>query len=273
MYGVIEKLQMVNAKEDLTQPPVHLAVLVETDAAGAGEKARSLAAQLRTTLLDRDSSLSAAEFLLVFTGERVELRERRSGTGPIYVDFSTVDVKPDGRNLSRRQPLARAMGKKVRTIIDATAGFGHDAFLLAAMGYEVLAIERSPAVAALLEDGMARAAKDPELQRALNDRLKLLVGDAKIILASGTVRADVVYIDPMFPPKRKASALAKKEMRALRALVGEDTDAAGLLAVARGCARNRVVIKRPLYAPPLIPDPAFSQAGKLVRYDVYLRRL
>lgn len=273
MYGVIEKLQMVNAKEDLTQPPVHLAVLLETDAAGAGEKARSLAAQLRTPLFDRDSSLSAAEFLLVFTGERVELRERRSGTGPIYVDFSTVDVRLYGRNLSRRQPLARAMGKKVRTIIDATAGLGQDAFLLAAMGYEVLAIERSPAVATLLEDGMARAAKDPELQRALNDRLKLLVGDAKTILASGTVRADVVYIDPMFPPKRKASALAKKEMRALRALVGEDTDAAGLLAVARGCARNRVVIKRPLYAPPLIPDPAFSQAGKLVRYDVYLRRL
>ncbi|HSD97968.1 MAG TPA: class I SAM-dependent methyltransferase, partial [Sulfuricaulis sp.] len=83
---------------------------------------------------------------------------------------------------------------------------------------------------------------------------------------------EVIYLDPMFPPKRKKSAAVKKEMRLLRDLVGDDPDAKELLEISRHVALDRVVVKRPDHAPPLAPDPSMSLAGKLVRYDVYLTR-
>ncbi|BBI63969.1 hypothetical protein HSBAA_52750 [Vreelandella sulfidaeris] len=46
------------------------------------------------------------------------------------------------------------------SIVDATAGLGRDAFVLASLGAQVLLIERVAAIAALLEDGLKRASRD-----------------------------------------------------------------------------------------------------------------
>lgn len=199
-----------------------------------------------------------------------ELRDigDRPGRG-FRIDFS--HVLRGGSNRSRRQPLARAMGRGARTIIDATAGLGHDAALLAAMGFEVTAIERNAVLAAMLEDAVRRAASDERLTRALGDRLRVVHADAREALAAdqfGSV--DCVYFDPMFPPKRKASALAKKEIRLVRELVGEDEDAGELLAIARRAA-PRVAVKRPHHALPLASGVSATIEANLVRYDVYIR--
>jgi 16S rRNA (guanine1516-N2)-methyltransferase len=77
-------------------------------------------------------------------------------------------------------------------------------------------------------------------------------------------------MDPMFPPKRKCSALAKKSLRVLRDLVGDDEDALELFEICRRHAANRVVVKRPDHVPPLFANPTTSYEGKLVRYDVYI---
>jgi len=98
------------------------------------------------------------------------------------------------------------------------------------------------------------------------------VGDARQIIPAIDPPADVIYIDPMFPPRRKASALAKKSIRLVRRLVGVDLDAAELVAVARRHARQRVVVKRPPEAEVLAGPPEHSHGGKMVRYDVYLPR-
>ena len=142
-------------------------------------------------------------------------------------------------------------------------------FLLAALGYQVTAIERHPVLAALLEDALARVEVGSAVGKALGDRLNAIGGEAPLLLVE-LPPADVIYLDPMFPPKRSKSALARKEMRMVRDLVGEDHDASRLLQVALGCARNRVVVKRPQHAKPLRANPDFAHAGKLVRYDVYL---
>jgi 16S rRNA (guanine1516-N2)-methyltransferase len=110
---------------------------------------------------------------------------------------------------------------------------------------------------------------DPALGERLADRFEIINADAREVLHGGSISPDAIYIDPMFPPKRKASALAKKEIRMVRRIVGDDEDASELLAVARRHA-PRVVVKRPTAAPPLADKPAMSIAGKLVRYDVYL---
>ncbi|MDP2105284.1 MAG: class I SAM-dependent methyltransferase, partial [Desulfobulbaceae bacterium] len=85
-------------------------------------------------------------------------------------------------------------------------------------------------------------------------------------------RPEVVYLDPMYPHRTK-SALVKKEMRILRLLVGDDPDAPKLLAAALACARERVVVKRPIKAEPITgPTPSMAIIGKTGRFDVYLIR-
>jgi len=211
------------------------------------------------------------DLLLVLTNERLELRDARNPrVGPVCVDYAGLDLRPYGRNLSRRQPLARAFGKKARTVVDATAGYGQDALLLALMGFHVTAIERSSVIAALARDGLRRFETNAGV--SLINRLQLVTGDARAVLTALPQRPDAVYLDPMFPPKRKRSAAVNKEMRLLRELVGDDPDAPELFEISRRVARERVVVKRPDDAPPLAPNPNMSFPGKLVRYDVYLAR-
>ena len=78
-----------------------------------------------------------------------------------------------------------------------------------------------------------------------------------------------VYLDPMYPPPRRSSALPKRALQVLRQLVGDSSDAAELLAAARSRAA-RVVVKRPHRAPPLAPGTSHALASKLVRFDVYV---
>lgn len=158
----------------------------------------------------------------------------------------------------------------VRRVVDATAGLGRDAFLLACKGCEVTGVERSPIIAALLDDGLRRALADDRVGRVIGDRLRFIHADARHYLrALGPGDApDVVYMDPMFPERAK-SALVKKESQALRGVVGADDDAAELLAAARAVALRHVVVKRPRHAPPLAPDVTRACEGKSTRFDVY----
>ena len=86
---------------------------------------------------------------------------------------------------------------------------------------------------------------------------------------AGTPEApDAVVIDPMFPPRKKRSALPRKEMAVLREVVGSDLDAAELLRIARKCARMRVALKRGDDAEELAA-PEWTIGGTTVRYDVW----
>jgi len=168
----------------------------------------------------------------------------------------------------------RAIGTAPRRVVDTTAGFGNDTFALALAGHDVIAIERCPPIALLLEDALEAALGDPDLAPAAS-RIELRAGDAAEVLEtlqSLDREVDCVYLDPMFPPKRKSSALAKLPLQILQELVGPDSDSEALFAAARALARDRVVVKRPDHADPLVPDPTVSYAGKLTRYDVYYRQ-
>lgn len=209
------------------------------------------------------------DFLLVQTSERLILRDRRDPKlNPLSVDFADAEQRPYAAALSRRQPLARAIGK-AQIVVDATAGLAQDSMRLALMGFRVTAIERSPVIAALVTDALHRL--DP--RHALSQRLRLIGGDAREVLPGLVPRPDVVYLDPMFPEKRRRSAAVRKELKWLRDLVGDDTDAQELFEIAHRCATQRVVVKRPDHAPPLVANPAASIAGKLVRYDIYSTKI
>ncbi|MEO5343039.1 MAG: class I SAM-dependent methyltransferase [Gammaproteobacteria bacterium SHHR-1] len=197
--------------------------------------------------------------------------------GPLQVDFVAGQMGHRRRfGGGRGQALARAVGLKDGAnpqLIDATAGLGKDGLVLASLGCSVRLIERSPIIAALLADGLQRASLQPDLADWLARRVRLHPGDALELLPRLCAEqgADVIYLDPMFP-ERKKTALVKKEMRLLRQLLGDDADANELLACALGLADRRVVVKRPRLAAPLAgPKPDLVLSGKSTRYDVYLR--
>lgn len=238
--------------------------------------AAELAVTLNVPLVDWATAKADFTHLLVATAERLELRETRAeAPGPVYADFITGPVAHRYRfGGGRNQPLARAAGLKhgaTPTVADATAGLGRDAFVLAGLGCAVCLVERSPVIAALLRDGLRRAAADPDIGPWLTERCHLIVADGRDYLCglAADQRPEVVYLDPMYPQRRKA-ALAGKDMRLLRQLAGDDDDAPALLAVALTCAQRRVVVKRPRHAPPLAgPLPGFQIIAPHTRFDVY----
>ena len=249
-----------------------IAVVVESENDAILRAGKTLARRLGIEHVAGAKTHAAHEdhLILALNEHGLELRDATTKPGGgMSVDFSTLNPRQAARRggFSRNQPLAKAIGRHTHTLLDSTAGLGHDAALLACMGYRVVAVERSPIIFALLEDGLRRAMEDESLRRALGDRLTILNHDARQVFRE--LLADAIYIDPMFPPKRKTSALAKKEIRMVRQIVGDDDDAADLLELARRHA-GRVVVKRPTYAPPLAENPTVSISGKLVRYDVYV---
>ncbi|MGJ8641428.1 MAG: class I SAM-dependent methyltransferase [Opitutaceae bacterium] len=179
------------------------------------------------------------------------------------------------------QQIAKAVGIRSGvkpSVLDATAGLGGDAFVLASLGCEVSMAERVPEVRALLFGGMRQAqshAEQPDAELGeIIARMTLIEADAKTHLQTLT-EADapgVIYLDPMFPQRTKQS-LVKKEMRVFHELVGEDADADQLLPLALEKARYRVVVKRPKSAPYLNDQkPSHELAGKSNRYDIYTKQ-
>lgn len=230
--------------------------------------ARRLARQLGLPLTE--PLQTNYQLQLVVRTDRLELCQDTGGRpSPFWVDLDRLDTRsPAGR--SNRQPLARAL-KLTATrggrpnVVDATAGFGGDAWLMASLGCRITAVERAGVVARMLKDGLQRARQArPDVAR----RVRVVSGDARQVLQMIRPRPDVVYLDPMFPIRSKR-ALERKAMRLMRQIVGHDTDAAALLELALRTATKRVIVKRPLHASPLAGQPAASHKGKSLRYDVY----
>lgn len=198
---------------------------------------------------------------------------------PIQVEFAS------GKAAHRRQygggksqMIAKAVGLKTGVkprVLDATAGLGGDAFVLAGLGCEMLMMERHPVVAALLQDGLERALSDPDTADVAS-RMKLVPGNSTESMAQAIADTgfypQVIYLDPMFPAREK-SASVKKEMKLFHQLVGFDTDEADLLATALELATHRVVVKRPRKAPAIEGiAPTYVLEGKSSRYDIYAKR-
>ncbi|MEQ8445793.1 MAG: class I SAM-dependent methyltransferase [Pelagibacterium sp.] len=197
-------------------------------------------------------------------------------SSPIVIDFVGGAVGFRLRSgEGRGQPLPRACGMAkgaMPTIVDATAGMGRDAFFLASLGAEVTLIERSPQVHAALDRAMIAARDHSEDLAAIIACMTLLLGDSRELLP--TLSPEVVLVDPMHPERTK-SALVKKQMRDLRDVVGADPDAHELMDAALAAAQNRVVLKWPLRAAPIVGlrKPSHQILGKTTRYDVFVTRI
>ncbi len=183
-----------------------------------------------------------------------------------YLDFTQGPLTFRGAQASiQKEAIARAVGIKSGKrphVLDTTAGLCRDSYILAMLGCRVTAIERDPLVYTLVEDGLRRA----DISR---ERLDYQLGSSIAILKKQGLVVDTIYLDPMFP-ERKKSAKVKKDMQFLQTIVGPDQDSDTLLHVARNTACGRVVVKRPAYATPvgnMAPD--FIIRSKKFRFDIY----
>lgn len=152
-------------------------------------------------------------FALVLSEERLELRKLdEPKLGAIYVDWVEGAVAHRRKfGGGKGQSIAKAAGLNkgvTPVVLDATAGLGRDAFVLASLGCRVQMVERHPVVAALLEDGLQRAKQDDEIGAWVSERISLLHAsshDALQQLASDPnfTSPDVVYLDPHVSTPRK----------------------------------------------------------------------
>jgi 16S rRNA (guanine1516-N2)-methyltransferase len=241
-------------------------------------------------------------------GVKKNRKGRKTNLGtPFFVDF----CPPEGSKLDRRSKgqsgtdlLVKAVGPgKLRSdgrngavIYDLTAGFGQDSLILAQNGAShVHMIERDPIVASLLQDALDRlkliSVSDDtrgEVACELVHRLTLQQGESALAIKcvpSDIPSPDCIYLDPMFAPRTKTAAV-KKNMQILHGLLdSQDVDKVimneqeiELLEAALEAATSRVVVKRPIQAPPLGGLAYVSSRkasteikGSVNRWDIYVK--
>lgn len=189
------------------------------------------------------------------------------------VDFTDSRLRYRLQHLQGTNELiAKAIGLKKSgpcQVYDTTAGFGKEAFLLAALGCQVTLFERHPATAALLKEGMLNATNLVELAPIIARMQLKEICAIQYLQAHPEEQPDVIYCDPMFPVKTK-SAKVKKEMQWLQTVVGTDSDSESLVELCLTRAKHRVVVKRPNSAPWLIKKPDVAYKGRSHRFDVYI---
>lgn len=140
---------------------------------------------------------------------------------PFNVDFSQYLHRM--HRIQHRQwqgeYLLQLLGKqKCFNIIDATAGFGRDSFLLAAAGHQVAAHEANPLVALLLYAGLKKTYEDERINVACK-RINLKPCFAQSIDAVVEANdATVCYLDPMFQSEKAVSLKNEKFAQVLQAL-------------------------------------------------------
>lgn len=181
------------------------------------------------------------------------------------------------------------------TVIDATAGFGHDSLILASTGAQVIMLEHQPLIALLLLAEQQRMSTLPNWQKLMR-RLQIINTDALSyfesidfadssngLTANSHQTIDVVYLDPMFPEdsyqdsKTGKGAKVGKHMQALHQLARPPTleEESQLLQsaqaiVSQSASQGRVVVKRPQLAPLLAhQQPSESWHNEAIRFDGY----
>ncbi|MCQ8103127.1 class I SAM-dependent methyltransferase [Methylomonas sp. SURF-2] len=248
----------------------NLAILSEDD---TDPRPQVLAARLDLPLLGMaEAEAGACGFFLAYRDGCLKLLDRQNlKKGGLAVEIDPRPGEQHSYPAPKKDLLAQAVGKKSHSVVDATAGWGQDGLALFRMGYEVTCIERSPIMAALLADGFQRLMQKDWVRKRELAPPTLLVGNAIELLASLPEKPDCIYLDPMFPPKRKQSAATRKSMAVLRDILGDDTDRQALFGAAFAATGRRVAVKSPDYADPLGGKPNESYQGKLLRYDVYLK--
>lgn len=193
-----------------------------------------------------------------------------TGYGLVYQgDFENMLHRVTNGRLQHEMLVRAAKSdKEGRKAIDATAGMGEDALLLAAQGYEVTLYEQNPVIAILLKDALRRARKHPVLKE-IAARMKLVEGNSVECMRKLLDPVDVIYLDPMFPARQKSSLINKK-LQLIQKLEPPCSAETDLFDAAIQADPEKIIVKRPLKSEFLAGrKPSYTLNGKAIRYDCY----
>lgn len=227
------------------------------------------AISLRLELLGLNP-LDLYPFLSANPAYQIELYENklsllhRTDKHHVFVDFNSKQLKFRSQaHLNAELVIKAILGKKKQatSVMDCTAGFGKDSYLLSLTGCQITAYESNPLMIALLKDG---------LNRADIDNISLREKDA--LREIKTTLCQVIYIDPMYPGTKK-TAKNNKHMMFLQTFVGHQTEMAEeLFTQALLSKAKKIVIKRPVKTGFVLDRKPTSQIiGKAARFDIYAR--
>lgn len=216
---------------------------------------------------------------LNYSSDFVELCDREKNIS-IHIDFISGDLAHrkqfgGGRGQSIAKAIGLKQGSAPPTVLDATAGLAKDAFVLACLGCPVVLVERSPFIVELIRDAIERAKEDEHFKSIIDTGFEVIQDSSINYLnhlyeTSTKTNPDVIYLDPMYPDRKK-SASVKKNMQILQTLLGKDEDTQELLDIALKVARKRVVVKRPKGSASLSTiKPTYEVNSKKTRYDIYI---
>lgn len=248
------------------------------DIAAAAQLAQQLSLPFAGVASTGKTKEQAKWQLLVAQNDRILVRPDGAR---LQVDFTQGKAMTRLNQAAKDQSLLRALGltklkqsqRPSTKIIDATAGLGQDAWMMASQGCSVTLIEESPLIAHLLEHALSQAANSPNLKSiAENMTIESIRAQEFLLNLKPQQRPDIIYLDPMFPPRKK-QAKVKKGMQFLQALL-PNSDNTDLLPCALAVALKRVVVKRPVKAMPLQGsenwDGQITQVeNDTMRFDVY----
>ncbi len=184
---------------------------------------------------------------------------------------SLSDPKLHKRAAQKNQLLLKACNNKKReihSVVDLTAGWGRDSFILATHGQHITMVEQNPVIYNCLNFLLSIVQHDNTDK--VYQQLQLINENSVDYLSFKDVRfADCLYLDPMFPA-HKSSARPGKELQILQ-LLTTNLNVDELFELALAKAKYRVVVKRPIHAKTLSekkPDIVYKE--KTIRFDVYL---
>lgn len=231
---------------------------------GDKDLAGSLASKLGIPVLDH----AGDELTVLFDSSGVSL----TGYGLSYQGDFTGMIHRVTQGRLQHEMLVKAVKSNETGLraVDATAGMGEDAFLIAAYGYDVTLYEQNPVIAVLLKDAIRRAKKNPVLKETAG-RMHVIHGDSIELLPGNMDKIDVVYLDPMFPGRQK-TGLINKKLQLIQKLEPPCSTEEELFDAALRSDADKIIVKRPLKAPHLAgKDPNHMLKGKAIRYDCYVK--
>lgn len=215
-----------------------------------------------------------APLTLILDSGKVSLAGSNAAEAPVLVDFAggALDYRRAHGGGRHSEGVARACFGRLKNpvIFDGTAGLGRDAFILASLGARVHLFERNPVVRLLLRDGLRRGRECgiPEVLEITDERM-ILEDAFSVTLYRGSVMPDTVYLDPMYP-ERKKSALVKKDMRIFHELLGQDADREEYLQAVLAANYRKTVMKLPKWAEIMEPERVNTAVStKNHRFVVY----
>ena len=177
--------------------------------------------------------------------------------------FFSLDLKPMNIDKIFKSNFSKcflSLDKNLQ-VFDSTAGLLNDSVHIANMGFKVIAVEKI----SWLHEVMKKELDIARLGDSVLENIDFQNGDS--LKLAEKMRPDVIYFDPVFDLKKKATA--KQPMELLRS-IASNKNSQDYIEQFLDCCSERLIYKRHKKQKSIFQKfITFSVTGKSVAFDVY----